>query len=96
MLPFGAPGKPQRQKRHHAPLRKRRKPGAKTRQGRHDVAIGPGVPNFDVQPFAENRVGQRQDHGCKRNATRTNARPILWPEEGKGNEKRKGPDQDIA
>src|SRR3546814_8275527 len=42
---------------------------------RHDVAVRPALPNLDVQPLAEEGVGEAQNDGCDDNPPTARPRP---------------------
>src|SRR3546814_2869711 len=49
--------------------------GIDDRNDMHDVTIGPPLPDLDVQPFAEERVGKAQNDGNRDNSSAV----YLWP-----------------
>src|SRR3546814_10408222 len=62
-------------KRDNDPLQNGGQAGIDDRNDRHDVTIGPTLPDLDVQPFAEERVGKAQNDGDRDNSSAV----YLWP-----------------
>src|SRR3546814_12803777 len=60
---------PEGRKRDNDPLHNGGQAGIDDRNDRHDVTIGPTLPDLDVQPFAEERVGKAQNAGDSDHST---------------------------
>src|SRR3546814_9103795 len=54
---------------------------------RHDVAVRPALPNLDVQPLAEEGVGEVQTDGCDANPPTARPRPASMAGQDKGKHK---------
>src|SRR3546814_11792513 len=60
---------PEGRKRDNDPLQNGGQAGIDDRNARHDVTIGPTLPDLDVQPFAEERVGKAPNDGDRDNSS---------------------------
>ena len=61
-VPLSHPANCESQSWNDDPLQHWSKTGAEPREHWHNRAIRPVVPDLDVQPFAENRVGDTKDN----------------------------------
>src|SRR3546814_4780808 len=59
---------PEGRKRDNDPLQNGGQAGIDDRNDRHDVTIGTTLPDLDVQPFAEERVGKAKNDGDRDNS----------------------------
>src|SRR3546814_17766320 len=74
---------PEADDRHDEPLRDWRETSVDDRDHRHQIRIGPGLSHDDIQPLAENRVGDAERDG-ERSEERSVGKECVSPWRSRG------------
>ena len=93
MRPFAQPGKADG--RDQQPLGNGGEPDSSDEQERHPWAVGPGLPDVDVQPFAKADVTDAKCHGRNRHPAEVLRRPGLPAKENDRGQQRDDRDEHV-